>query len=79
METKEKYGFCGNVMPCGTPFGNCIQVEGKCIRCEVADAKHVSGWDGNTNVGYGWCDACMKVVNAEDAAGLAAGRHPFGY
>ncbi len=50
---------------------NEIEVEGLCIRCETAEAKHVSGFDGKA--GYGWCDDCMGIINAEDARGLAAG------
>ena len=50
-----------------------IRIGGNCIRCESVEAKHISGWDGNTGAAYGWCDACMGKVNAEDARGLSAG------
>ncbi len=47
------------------------KIEGRCIRCELAMAAHISGWNGD--IGYGWCDRCFDIINAEDARGLAAG------
>lgn len=56
-----------------------MKIEGDCIRCEKAPASVVCGGNMNTGVAYGYCSACNSSVQAEDAAGLAAGRYPFGY